>query len=265
MNVKSAVNSVLQDGYVVIEDIVDKKHLDIIHTAMQPITDKLISKEFWGGFGALQGHIQQFPPRYHEYIFKDIMCNSLAVEIAHSILGDNMYCNFYSSNTNCPGSMQQSIHPDWTSLWPSQHVAHPPAALVVNIPLIDINQHNGSTEIWPRSHMIPFTGRIVTDETLDASGLRDASTRMDCPKGGLIIRDSRLWHRGCTNYSNTPRHMLALIYNIHWLKPDKPQIYDKKAKEILNNPRLSFNVTYTDEEIDHSVDPTEDRYQIINV
>ena len=40
--------------------------------------------------------------------------------------------------------------------------------------------------------------------------------KMLTPKGSLIIRDVRMWHRGTPNVSNEIRPNMALIYGRSW-------------------------------------------------
>ena len=70
-------------------------------------------------------------------------------------------------------------------------------------------------------------------------------------KGSVLIRDIRLWHRGVPNRSNRPRHMIAMIHNIRWLRRGNPLPFNKGCEAAFNNSDLDHNVEFTDEPIDY--------------
>ena len=39
------------------------------------------------------------------------------------------------------------------------------------------------------------------------------------PRGGVLLRDIRLWHRGVHNPGVVPRHMLAICYSADRVRP----------------------------------------------
>ena len=61
-HIKQAVEAIRVDGYVVLENIVKHKNLDILRERMDADSQKLIKAEKWGGAGMLIGHLQQGPP-----------------------------------------------------------------------------------------------------------------------------------------------------------------------------------------------------------
>ena len=124
----------------------------------------LINAEKWGGAGRLIGHLQQGPPPYAPYIFRDIVANPYVVQVTQELLGPGIYNNFYNGNTNSPGSTTQPLHRDGAHLWPDQEVAHPTAEVVVNISPQDTTEENGSVELWPGSHLEVSGKRIDEDE-----------------------------------------------------------------------------------------------------
>ena len=54
----------------------------------------------------------------------------------------------------------------------------------------------------------PFTPEILAARRAIAPPLQ-----ITCPKGGIFVRDVRVWHRGMPNKSGAPRHMLGLGFN----------------------------------------------------
>ncbi len=153
-HLQQAVQSLTEEGYVILRDVVDHDHLDMLLPRMTADSERLIAAEKWGGAGRLPGHLQQAPPPCAPYVFRDIVANPFAIQVTHSLLGDGMYNRFYNGNTNCPQSPMQPLHADAGHLWPDFAVAHPPASLIVNVTLVDVTEENGSTELWPGTHLL---------------------------------------------------------------------------------------------------------------
>ena len=148
-HLKQAVEAIRVDGCVVLENIINHDHLDILRERMDVDSQKLIKAEKWGGAGMLKGHLQQGPPPFAPYIFTDIVANPYVVQVTRALLGPGVYNNFYNGNTNCPGSKTQPLHRDGDHLWLNQEVAHPAAEVVVNISPQDTTEETGSVELWP--------------------------------------------------------------------------------------------------------------------
>ena len=96
--------------------------------------------------------------------------------------------------------------------------------ITFNIPMRDVDEVNGSTEIWLGSHnTLSWVPGQQTKQGNTNPGQPDAETRemmrphlpptqAFIPQGGVLLRDSRGWHRGVPNRSDRPRHMLVASY-----------------------------------------------------
>ncbi len=243
-----AMQSILKDGYVILRDVIAHDHLDVLLPRMTADSECLIAAEKWGGAGRLQGHLQQAPPPCAPYVFRDIVANPFAIQVTHSLLGDGMYNRFYNGNTNCPQSPMQPLHADADHLWPDFEIAHPPASLIVNVTLVDVTEDNGSTELWPGTHLLSNGGdRRVDSDTEARRRVEVPPVRANTAKGSLVIRDARLWHRGMPNHSSAVRHMIAMIHNIHWLERPGKLWYDSRCQtEFPQDKRIDHNAQFTD-------------------
>ena len=244
-HVEKAVQALRTDGYVVLENVVSHEHLDILRERMDADSQLLIKAEKWGGAGRLKGHLQQGPPPYAPYIFRDIVANPYVIQVTKALIGTGIYNNFYNGNTNCPGSITQPLHRDGAHLWNDQEVAHPTTEVVVNISPQDTTEENGSVELWPGSHLDVGNGHI--EET------HEAARRKICPpirgnakKGSALIRDMRLWHRGVPNLSDKPRHMIAMIHRVAWLKSNRRLKYQTGCEAAFENSDLDHNAEFID-------------------
>lgn len=248
-HVKKAVEAIRVDGCVIIENIINHKNLDILRERMDADSQRLIKAEKWGGAGMLKGHLQQGPPPFAPFIFRDIVANHYVIQVTNELLGPGIYNNFYNGNTNCPGSSTQPLHRDSDHLWQKQEVAHPTAEVVVNISPQDTSEDNGSVELWPGSHL-DVSGRKI-DEAHEAERRRIAPPiRGSAKKGSVLIRDMRLWHRGVPNTSKEPRHMIAMIHRIHWLRSRRRLKYQTGCEAAFENSELDHNAEFVSEELD---------------
>ena len=240
-----ALKAIRVDGYVVLENVVSHEHLDILRERMDADSQILINAEKWGGAGRLVGHLQQGPPPYAPYMFRDVVANPYVVQVTKELLGAGLYNNFYNGNTNCPGSITQPLHRDGSHLWPDHDVAHPTAEVVVNISPLDTTEENGSVELWPGSHL-DVSGRRIEEEEEEARRKIAPPIRGNAKKGSALIRDIRLWHRGVPNPSDKPRHMIAMIYRASWLKSDRRLKYKIGCEAAFENSDLDHNAEFLD-------------------
>ena len=244
-HVDEAVQALHVDGYVVLENIVNPEHLDILRERMDADAQVLIKAEKWGGAGGLKGHLQQGPPPFAPYIFRDIVANPYVIQVTKALLGPGLYNNFYNGNTNCPGSTTQPLHRDGDHLWSDQEVAHPAAQVVVNISPQDTSEENGSVELWPGSHL-DVSGRRIDKEHEGERREIAPPVRGNAKKGSALIRDIRLWHRGVPNLSDEPRHMIAMIHRVAWLKSNRKLKYKTGCEVAFENSDLDHNAEFVD-------------------
>ena len=244
-HVKQAVDAIRIDGYVVLENVVSHEHLDILRERMDADSQILIKAERWGGAGRLKGHLQQGPPPFAPYIFRDVVANPYVIQVTKELLGSGLYNNFYNGNTNCPGSTTQPLHRDGAHLWPDQEVAHPTTEVVVNISPQDTTEENGSVELWPGSHL-EVSGTGIEPEEEEARRKIAPPIRGNAKKGSILIRDMRLWHRGVPNPSDKPRHMIAMIHRVYWLGSNRKLKYKTGCEAAFENSDLDHNAEFID-------------------
>ncbi len=254
-HLKTAAEAMRVDGYVVLKDVVNTDHLDIIRKKMLEDLGPILARED-APFNFIAGNVQQDPPPFPPYIFRDVLVNDMVIAVTKKILGRGMKNAFYSGNTNLPGSDAQPVHTDSGNLWENLEYPHPAYAIVVNIPVVPMNEVNGSPEIWPGTHL-DKTMHIHMDEIkipLDLLEERRKTNPPIQPKvelGSVLIRDMRLWHRGMKNHSDQPRPMIALIHHPGWWAMGGNIPFAKGTEDILSHPDLHTNAIYVDGTIDY--------------
>ena len=251
VSLEAALFALHTDGAVIISNVVNKEHLDVLKERMEFDLKKIMdSPNIPHNF--VYGNLQQHPPPYAEYVFRDIVANSFACQVTHEILGNNAYMNEISCNSCLPESHRQPVHVDEGHLWRSVSTLLPPARLAVNIGLSDVNEENGAVELWLGSHHFQhnvINGDIkVNDSVLNKRRENTPPVRGATHKGDILIRDMRLWHCGTPNYTGNTRFMLAMVHNISWIKRDNSGYYlETKGQQVFQNCPIKCLIPFVDE------------------
>lgn len=249
--------SLREHGAAVITDAVDLRHCDLLLDAMLAELDQAAAKPH---SLLVHGHVQHNPPLWAEHLHADIVANPLAVTVARALLGFGIHLSLYTGNTMLGHTTDpQPVHWDDPQLWPGLAQAPPPASLVVNLPLVDVTLANGALEVWPGTHRDVRSGNpaeqglLVPEEWLATRRAEVPPVRVPLPRGALLLRDARLWHRGTINTTPQPRPMVALLYTAWWFRPYAIDFYPD-AKPILDGLGIGVTARYR-EAFDHHTWP----------
>jgi ectoine hydroxylase-related dioxygenase (phytanoyl-CoA dioxygenase family) len=161
------------------------------------------------GANRFQMYLPFEPPLAHPLLYE----NDDVLAVAQEVLGEQMCCEYFASDTPLPGSDYQRTHSDTRLLFPEYRISLPAYGLVLNVPLVDVTLENGPLEIWPGgTHLWPGGGDV------DALAKGMPSERLTMPAGTGILRDLRMWHRGTPNRGERSRPHLALVYTRAWYR-----------------------------------------------
>ncbi|GAB4458149.1 MAG: hypothetical protein OHK0029_19010 [Armatimonadaceae bacterium] len=253
-HLRAAKDALFNDGFVVLKNVVDTAHLDILHERMLEDVKALISRKD-APFNWNVGNVQQDPPPFPPYLFRDVLLNDMVISVSRAVLGDGIKNTMYGGNTAMPSEHRQPVHADTGHLWPELEVAHPPVHLVVNIPVVNMSAENGSTEIWPGTHKdITITAGMdikIPAEVLERRRAEVPPLQPTVAKGSVLIRDMRLWHAGMPNRTDHPRPMIAMIHVPHWLETDLPLRFPQGTESFFEHPHLRTCARFVEEPIDH--------------
>jgi ectoine hydroxylase-related dioxygenase (phytanoyl-CoA dioxygenase family) len=243
---EEALRSLQVSGYVVLEGVLSAPKVAQLHSEFMGIFDRYVAE-----IGDNRGRQRQGGvPLPIEGVFADpeIIGNPLVIDVIGQLLGPDIVCTYFSSDTPMPGSEYQPVHRDGNDLFPGLPMTLPAFMYELNIPLVDFREDNGPLEVWPRTHLVndfPLLrqGRdelragngqltVTTDSgrpvmLLGSEGrasdvqefvddLRGQQVLM--PAGSFLIRDPRMWHRGTPNRSTQARPMLSLAYGRPWYR-----------------------------------------------
>ena len=196
-HVEQAVKAIRVEGYVVIENIINHEHLDILRERMDADSQELIKAKS----GVVRGCLRDIYNRDHLRL--PLISSATSLRILTSFRFQRsclvQVCIIISTMViqTVPGSSTQPLHRDGDHLWQNLEVAHPAAEIVVNISPQDTIEENGSVELWPGSHL-DVSGRHI-DEAYEAERREIAPpVRGNAKKGSALIRDMRPLAPRCT-------------------------------------------------------------------
>ncbi|CAB9525966.1 Phytanoyl-CoA dioxygenase (PhyH) [Seminavis robusta] len=126
-------------------------------------------------------------------------------------MGNMTHVNLASSLIiSTAGAGEQKFHADGEHLDMEEHL--PVHCLNVFIPLVDVPDEKGPTELYPGSH---YVTRQPSPMNIDTNELRKPYAP-ELKLGDALIFDYRILHRGKPNRSKKHRPMLVLAFSEPW-------------------------------------------------
>lgn len=223
-NRRTAVTQLKVMGYTILENVFLAAEMERLRKRFLEILDEYAARTDPNRGASRYGMPLPFEA---PFTAPQIVSNSLVLDVVRTILGPDVICSYFASDTPLPGSDYQHAHSDAKPLFPEGDVTLPPFAYVVNLPLVDFRRDNGPLEIWPQgTHLIADPSLIPVAEFDNIKERRESvlgrlaedmgPVPLLAAAGSFIIRDIRMWHRGTPNQSTEPRPMVALVYNRPW-------------------------------------------------
>lgn len=222
VNIKLFLSGMHRDGVVIIEDIIDPTHLDVINKFIAEDTEKELQKgeSLYHNFGV--ENIQQGAPLFPQhYFFDDVYLNELLFHAAALYLGPSPTWTMCTGNNALPNaSKRQPVHSDAMGTFPPA-----PFYAIANIYTVDATAANGSTEIWLGTHLFNSEAQIphrregvtrIRNEFVEERAKTRPGFQVAVKKGSVMFRDMRTWHAGMPKKSDTARYMIALGFAASW-------------------------------------------------
>jgi len=251
LNPKKIINNLNKNGYCIIEDVLDKKKCDE--------TIKNIEKNF-KKISKNKHHIDERRSKFGQETIRDLVLrdpkNFLYLidkkEIMH-ILENIFKENFILDNCMASNSINKKkkyfglVHID--SHLPCKSI-NETSDVVVCYCLDEFTKENGSTKVWPKSHLSGI--RIHKDKNYSKK-IKKNFKYAEAKKGSLIIFLGQTWHQIGKNLNSKRRWGVLCHYKRWWIKPSTdwtkcgPVIYkllNKKQKELFGftsiSPKFNF-------------------------
>ena len=252
-----AIEALRRDGFVIVDDVIAHEHLDILQGAMEEDLVKILALPVVP-HNFVWGIVQQGPPPYADYVFRDVLANPFVCQITRDVLGEGACSGTMTGNSNLPGSGLQPVHVDDGQLWADLEIAHPPTRLVVNVSLANTTVENGAIELWPGTHLdtrqVRGSNIRVAEDAVEERRNIEPPVRGITKKGAVLIRDIRVWHRGTPNKSDDTRFMIGMIHSVPWFAPKSKKGsesrtigLDKRSAHVFDGCVIENVIPFVDE------------------
>jgi ectoine hydroxylase-related dioxygenase (phytanoyl-CoA dioxygenase family) len=202
-----------RDGICVIRQLIDKNVIAEWHDALAELREKRAREE--GGLAARENaRFYLTLPWCQPFAAQDVFAHPVILGVIERVLKQAFQMVQLGADFPVLGSDYQETHRDHAPLF-GEGINTPLYALAVNLPLVDINDHNGPFEMARGTHL------IHRDE-----GLRKIESgeikleRFFMERGDVIIRTPLALHRGTPNLTETWRPMVVMGYVNKWLRTD---------------------------------------------
>ena len=184
-------------GYVVLRDVVPKHELARLKTDIfDTFEESKRSGTLFSGGGNISGHLNCFPGRGSRFVLEALEARGVLALIGE--LYKKPTPLRVSCNLNLPGSVPQHYHMDGVFA---------EDFMIANVAVVDTNLVNGAIDLLPTTHRRYFEfWRYAVQQRYKLT------TRFSMNQGDVLVRTSRLWHRGMPNKSAVPRPMLAFTF-----------------------------------------------------
>ena len=98
-HLKQALDAIRTEGYIILNAVVAHEHLDLLCERMTEDIEKIMNAPE-PPHNFVWGNVQQEPPPFPPYVFRDVMANPYVVQVSKALLGEGIFNNRYTGNTN---------------------------------------------------------------------------------------------------------------------------------------------------------------------
>lgn len=192
-------------GYTILEGLIHKDVVAEMADAFNPIYQaNLNTIRTDPNRGPMRHYIVlPFEPPLYQSAFHG---HPAVFGIVRAILGEDVYCNQFASDTPAKGSIHQDWHADTKVNFTEDGKLQAPDLIAANTAFVDVTPENGPFEVSDGSHHIPDAIERLQKGELDFTPL--------CLKvGDVLIRDPRCIHRGSPNTTDIPRGVAVLGFD----------------------------------------------------
>jgi len=203
--IEQASQSFRLDGALIIESIVDAAIIAEARRAFvegysQYLDDRHHDDAVLVGARRLLITIKLEPPFDDPHLF----ANPYLLPVLSAELGDGFVLGAFGIVCSLTSAPAQHRHHDGGILFCSGiDYVLPTTAITVGMPLLEMNEVNGTTALWPGSHR-------------NESRLKEKGIEPIVREGSCVLWDFRLWHGGTPNRGTLPRPLLYLTYCRPW-------------------------------------------------
>ena len=235
-----SVEELYKNGFTILPNIISESTCD----SLKLYLDQKFNLEL--PYNYFEGHYQIHLPNDPENIPQEILFNQKIHNLIQEVFNKNYYLYSYTCNANI-ADIDQPYHMDCSHFHSIDTIKKfgspgPPVQLIVNTYLQDTDESNASFEIVPGSHL--FTDfEMKENGEIDPKYINE-TVKCNLPKGSVIIRDKRTWHRGTKNPSKNLRYMVGTSYSLNWYRLNN-LTFDSDSEEIFYDaPFSTWNLKF---------------------
>jgi ectoine hydroxylase-related dioxygenase (phytanoyl-CoA dioxygenase family) len=209
-NIQALADEIRMNGYVILENMIPEETVSTWLATFDPMLDaKRASQDANRGANRFQMDIPFAAPFADPLLY----ANPVVLSILENLLGKDIICTYFASDTPFPGSDFQPVHLDCRLPFPESPNGMPVYSIVLNTPLVNFTEDNGPLELWPgATHLIP------QPHSLEEMARKMPSVKPLMKAGDILLRDPRVWHRGTPNNGSRSRPNIALVYSRGWFR-----------------------------------------------
>ena len=235
-----SVEELFKNGYTIIPSLISDETCDKLKNNL----DNRFNEEL--PYNYSKGHYQIHLPNSGENLPEELIFNNKIHDLLQNILGKNYYMYSYTCNAN-NAKQDQPYHMDCSHFHPIDTIKKfgspgPPIQIIVNTYLQDTDETNGSFEIVPKSHL--FTDFEMSEDGEIDEKYINKTVHCNLPKGSVIIRDKRTWHRGTKNDSQKVRYMVGTSYSMNWYKLGNLKFNKNCEDSFYDAPFSTWNLEF---------------------
>jgi ectoine hydroxylase-related dioxygenase (phytanoyl-CoA dioxygenase family) len=187
-----------RDGYLVFRDVVSKEKLGELRIKLlDELERSQRSGNLFEGGGAISGHLNCSRGESSRFAY-DRLLESGIVDVVREVSPHSFGPLRAGCNVNLPRSVPQHYHMD--GIFTEDF-------MIANVAVVDTDLVNGAIDVVPGTQKRFYkycefaTGRVYR-----------GSKRLPLNRGDVLVRTSKLWHRGMPNHASVPRPMLAFTF-----------------------------------------------------
>jgi ectoine hydroxylase-related dioxygenase (phytanoyl-CoA dioxygenase family) len=211
---KEMITFFKENGYYCGRDKFDHQIIEAIKTEFDDIFaekqrrffDKLQGKDYYAANHDIN-RWNMLLPSDSEAIKSSFFARKEIFGLLKSLFQSPFALVFFSSDISSPGSEFQTIHQDGNDF-----------AIALNVPLVNSDENNGATHIYPGTHKpspnhaFSLDSNSFLDEEIIERAKQLKPLSLNVKIGDYTLRDLRLIHRGAPNKTKFHRPYLSSIY-----------------------------------------------------
>jgi hypothetical protein len=218
--VHEAAELFMEHGCVLLKSVLGKDYIAQLHREfVDTYNQYLEDREFPDALSVGTKRTQVTVAIEGPFNSPQLYANEFVLPVLKLVLGEQLIVGSFGVVVSLPGAPHQHRHRDHPNIYELTEteatdawvdIVLPPYALNAIVPLVPLNATNGTTHLWPGSHLVPKS---------QGEQLPGVDPFVDV--GDCLLVDYRLLHAGMANHSPNPRPILYNMYCRPWFRDSR--------------------------------------------